>query len=237
MQWKRTSSKKSHLQLESLAWFCRLTSRCALSKQGNHVMSLRKINCSYVLQFLYQSLHVSDFVSDHMSTDCFLAGSLQFPIRCGTDPPGVLQGNPGRQGLGTVVEEIHLQNNFPTRWSCSRVFQVAQLSGATGIAAGVARSSGGWSAPRHAAAAGGQSGLLLDQRVLTTSTQDDTRLLPFSYSCLCFLFCCAIYAAVSLPLSFYFLAPCRHGLFVSVTNGKTGQQRADTSVNCFVEAI
>lgn len=133
--------------------------------------------------------------------DCFLAGSLQFPVRGGTDPPGVLQGNPRRQGLRTVVEEIHLQDNLPTRRPCARIFQVAQLSGATGIATGVASSSWRAPPPGHAAVSV-QPGLLLHERVLTTSTHDNTRLLPFSYSCLSFLFCCASYAAVSLPLSF-----------------------------------
>lgn len=131
----------------------------------------------------------------------FLIGSLQFPVRSGTDAPGVLQGNPRRQGLRTVMEEVHLQDNLQTRRPCTRIFQVAQLSGATGITTGVAR--GSWRAPppRHAAFRV-QPGLLLHQRVLTTSTHDNTRLLPFSYSCLSFLFFCAKYAAVSLPLSF-----------------------------------
>lgn len=59
---------------------------------------------------------------------CFFAGSLQFPIRGGTDAPGVLQGDPGWQRLGTVVEEVYLQDNLPTGRSCPRVLQVAQLS-------------------------------------------------------------------------------------------------------------
>jgi hypothetical protein len=79
--------------------------------------------------------------------------------------------------------------------------------------------------------------MLLRQHVLTTTTHDNTRLLPFSYSCLSFLFCCASYAAVPFLYPLLLLGSLPHSLFVSVTNGKTAPQRADTSVNCFVEAI
>lgn len=141
-------------------------------------------------RFLVQVLHLSYIASCHKTTlNSFLAGSIQLPICGGTDPPGVLQGNSGRQRYGTVVEEIHLQDNLPTRWSCSRIFQVTQLSGATGIVAGVTLGS-----RRRSAAARIQLGLLPDERILTASTLD-TILLVFSIL-LRYARCC-----ISLPLS------------------------------------
>lgn len=64
------------------------------------------------------------------------AGSAELPVRRWADAARVLQVDPGRQGHGTVVEEVDLQDHLATGRPGARVLQVAQLPGAARIGRG-----------------------------------------------------------------------------------------------------
>lgn len=54
-------------------------------------------------------------------------GTIELPIRCGTNASRVLQGDPRRQRQRAVLEEVHLQDHLETGRPRSGILQVAQL--------------------------------------------------------------------------------------------------------------
>ena len=60
-------------------------------------------------------------------------GTRKLQVRSRTNVKGVLQSNSGRQGHGTIVEEINLQSDLEARWLGAWLLQKPEFSRATRV--------------------------------------------------------------------------------------------------------